>query len=41
MDTLQIARLLAMDPRTKSIVRGVVLKDGLPTTIDALSVALV
>ena len=34
MDTLQIARLLAMDPRTRSIFRGVVPKDGLPTTID-------
>ena len=40
MDTLQIARVLAMDPRIKSIVRGVVLKDGLPT-IDALPVAFV
>ena len=41
MDTLQIARLLAMDPHTKSIFRGVVPKDGRPTTIDALPVAFV
>ena len=32
MDTLQIDRLLAMDPRTRSIFRGVVPKDGLSTT---------
>ena len=41
MDTMQIARLLAMDPRTRSIFRGVVPKDGLPTTIDALPAAFV
>ena len=42
MDTLQIARLLAMDPRARSIFRGVVSKDGLPTTIDgALPAAFV
>ena len=41
MDTLQIARLLAWDPRTRSIFRGVVPKDGLPTTIDVLPVAFV
>ena len=41
MDNLQIARLLAMDPRTRPIFRGVVPKDGLPTTIDALPVAFV
>ena len=35
MDTLQIARLLSMDPRTRSIFRGVVPKDGLPTMIDS------
>ena len=32
MDTLQIDRLLAMDPRTRSIFRCVVPKDGLSTT---------
>ena len=31
MDTLQIARLLAMDTRIRSIFRGVVPKDVLPT----------
>ena len=36
MDTLQIARLLEMDPCTRSIFRGVVPKDGLPTTIDGV-----
>ena len=41
MDTLQIARLLAIDPRTRSFFLGVVPKDGLPTTIDALQVAFV
>ena len=41
MDTQQIARLLAKDPRTKSIFRGVVPKDGLPMTIDVLPVAFV
>ena len=42
MDTLQIARLVAMDPRSRSIFRGVVPKDGLPTTIDgALPAAFV
>ena len=41
MDTLQIDSLLARDPRTKSIFRGVVPKDGLPTTIDALPAAFV
>ena len=41
MDTLQIARLLAMDPRTRSIFCGVVPKDGLPTTTDALTAAFV
>ena len=41
MDTLQIARLLARDPRTRSIFHGVVPKDGLPTTIDAFPVAFV
>ena len=30
-----------MDPRTKSIFRGVVTKDGLPTTIDALPAVFV
>ena len=41
MDILQIARLLAMDPRTRSIFGCVVPKDGLPTTIDALPIAFV
>ncbi|KAI0207790.1 hypothetical protein LSAT2_007533 [Lamellibrachia satsuma] len=41
MDTLLIARLLAMDPRTRSIFRGVVPKDGLYTTRDALRAAFV
>ena len=41
MDTLQIARLLAMDPRTRSIFRGVVPKDVLATTIYAMPVAFV
>ena len=35
MDTLQIDRLLTMDPRTRSIFRGVVPKDGLSTTTTA------
>ena len=39
MDIPQIARLLAMDARTKSIFRDVVPKDGLSTTIYALQVA--
>ena len=37
----QIARLLAIDPCTRSIFRGVVPKDGLPATIDELPVAFV
>ena len=41
MDTQQIARLLTKTLRTKSIFRGVVPKDGLPTTIDAHPVAFV
>ena len=41
MDTLQIARLLAMDLRTRSIFRGVVPKDGQPMTVHALMVAFV
>ena len=41
MDTLQIARLLAMDSNTASIFGGVVPKDGLPKTIDALPMAFV
>ena len=41
MDTLQIVTLLAMDLRFRSILRGVVPKDGLPTTIDDRPVAFV
>ena len=41
MDTLQIARLLAMDPNTASVFGGVVPRDGLPATIDALPIAFV
>ena len=41
MDTLQIARLLAMDPNTASVFGGVVAKDGLPKKIDALPIAFV
>ena len=36
MDTLQFARLLTMEPCTRSIFRGVIPKDGLPTTIDGV-----
>ena len=41
MDTLQIARLLTRNPRARSIFRGVVPKDGLPSMIDALPAAFV
>ena len=41
MDTLQIVTLLAIDLRFRSILRGVVPKDGLPTTIDDRPVAFV
>ena len=41
METSQIARLLARDVRTRSIVRDVVPKDGLPTMIDAFPFAFV
>ena len=41
METSQIARLLARDARTRSIVRDVVPKDGLPTMIDAFPFAFV
>ena len=41
METSQIARLLARDARTRSIVRDVVPKDGLPTMIDAFTFAFV
>ena len=34
MDTLQIDRLLTRNPRARSIFRGAVPKDGLPTSID-------
>ena len=33
MDTKQIERMLALDSRTKDVVRGVVAKDELPTRI--------
>ena len=39
MDTLQIALLLETDPCTRSVFRGVVPKDGLPTTIDGVLLA--
>ena len=41
METSHIARLLARDARTRSIVRDVVPKDGLPTMIDAFPFAFV
>ena len=41
MDTVQITRLLARDARTRSIFRGVVPKDGLPTTIEAFPATFV
>ncbi|MEG7521900.1 MAG: hypothetical protein M3H12_02200 [Chromatiales bacterium] len=41
MDTLQIAHLLAVDPRVESIVRAVVPKDKLPVTMDAFPAAFV
>ena len=41
MDTEQIARLLAIDARTKCIFRDVLPKDGLSTTIDRFPVAFV
>ena len=41
MDTLQIASLLEMHVRTRSIFRGDVPKDGLPTTTDVLPFAFV
>ena len=41
MDTLQIARLLAMDPNTASVFGGVVPKDGLSKKIVALPIAFV
>ena len=40
-ETSQIARLLAGDARTRSIVRDVVPKDGLPTMIDGFPFAFV
>ena len=41
MDTLQIKHVVASDIHAKSVVRGVVSRDGLPTAVDTYPTAFV